>query len=238
MVKKFISQNSFTSAIAWVTLIILAEYVARRFVAYWLPLLAAERVNDMLSIILCYVLLVWFTVPKAQRNVGRVSQVIHDILAQAKTWLPWVGTAVILLSINLLSPLDQWLWGKVQLPGWQSPSLDPPLFPQAAPVLIVTSMLLVNGIFVPIAEEWLWRGLIQPRLMKQLGFASGLLLTAVLFSLKHVIVDASLGRLLFLTFFGVVVGIIARRKGWESAALTHTLVNSISTVLFFLIFRK
>ena len=237
MVKKFISQNSFTAAIAWVTLIVLAEYIARRFVARWLPILAAAQVNDMLSFILCYVPLVWFSVPKAQRNLQSVSQVVRNILARAMTWLPWIGAVVILILISILSPADRWLWGSVQLPSWQSPDLGILLFPQIAPVLIVISLLLVNGIFVPLVEEWLWRGLIQPRFVGQLGLASGLLFTAFLFSLKHVIVDASLGRLLTLTGFGVVVGIVARRKGWESAALTHMLVNIISTVLFLLISR-
>lgn len=232
MVKKFISQSSYTAAIAWVILIIVAEYIARRFVAHWLPILAAAPVNDMLSFILCYVPLVWFSVPKAQRNLRCISQVVHNILTQAKTWIPWVGALVILISIFLLAPIDQRLWGSVRLPSWQSPYLGSVLFPQLAPVLTMISLLLVNGIFVPLVEEWLWRGLIQPRFVERLGLASGLLLTAFLFSLKHVIVDASLGRFLTLTGFGVVVGIIAHRKGWESAALTHTLVNIISTVLF------
>lgn len=237
MVRKSISQNLFIAAIGWVTLIILAEYIARRFVVRWLPILAAEPVNDMLAFILCYVPLVWFSVSRTQRNPQSVGQAIRAVLARAKTGLPWVGAIAILILISLLSPVDQWLWGKVQLPGWQSPYLGPLLFPQLAPVLIVVSLLLVNGIFVPLVEEWLWRGLIQPRFIRQLGLVPGLLLTAILFSLKHAIVDASLGRLLLLTGFGIVVGIVAHRKGWESAALTHTLVNSISTITILLISR-
>jgi membrane protease YdiL (CAAX protease family) len=238
MVKKIISQNSFTFAIGWVTLIILAEYMARRFVVRWLPVLAAVQVNDMLAFILCYVPLVWFSVPQAQRNLQSVSQVIRAILARAKTWLPWVGAIAILIFIFLLAPIDQQLWGKIQLLGWQSPALGPLLFPQLAPVLVIVSLFLVNGIFVPLVEEWLWRGMIQPRFAGRLGLVSGLWLTAILFSLKHVIVDASLGRFLTLTAFGVVVGIVARRKGWESAALTHTVVNIVSTLLFLLAIRK
>lgn len=231
MAKKIISQNSWTVAIAGAILIILAEYIARRFVVRWLPILAAASVNDMLAFILCYVPLVWFSVPRAQRNLRSVGQAIRTIVAQAKTGWPWVGAIAILISISLLAPIDQWLWGTVQLLGWQSPYLGPLLFPQLAPVLIVVSLLLVNGIFVPLVEEWLWRGLIQPRLIGQLGLGFGLSLTAVLFSLKHAIVDASLGRLLLLTGFGIVVGIVAYRKGWESAALTHALANTISTAL-------
>jgi uncharacterized protein len=109
------------------------------------------------------------------------------------------------------------------------------LFPQLAPMLVVISLLLVNGIFVPLVEEWLWHGLIQPRFVGRLGLAFGLLLTAFLFSLKHMIVDASLGRLLTLTGFGIIIGIIAHRKGWQSAALAHVLVNSIASIIALLV---
>lgn len=237
MVKKFSLRNPLTTAIAWVILIIITEYIARRFVVRWLPVLVAAQVNDMLALILCYVPLVWFSVPQAQRNLQSVSQVIRTILARAKTWLPWVGAIAILIFIFLLAPIDQRLWRNVQLPGWQSSFLGPLLLPQLAPVLVVVSLFLVNGIFVPLVEEWLWRGVIQPRFVGRLGLVSGLLLTSILFSLKHVIVDASLGRFLTLTAFGVVVGIVARRKGWESAALTHTVVNIVSTLLLLLAIR-
>lgn len=237
MVKKISLQNSFISAIGWVALIILAEYMARRFVVRWLPILAAAPVNDMLAFVLCYVPLVWFSVPGTQRHLHFVSQAIRSILAQAKTRLPWVSAIAVLILISLFIFVDQWLWGKVQLPSWQSPYLSPLLFPQLAPVLVVASLLLVNGIFIPVVEEWLWRGLIQPRFIGRLGLVSGLLLTAVLFSLKHAIVDASLGRLLSLICFGIVLGIVAHRKTWESAALTHILANSISTITILLFSR-
>jgi membrane protease YdiL (CAAX protease family) len=53
---------------------------------------------------------------------------------------------------------------------------------------------------VPLAEERLWRGLIQPRMVTRMGFVPGLLLTALLFSLKHAIIDASFGRMAVFLF--------------------------------------
>ncbi|NES95442.1 MAG: CPBP family intramembrane metalloprotease [Desertifilum sp. SIO1I2] len=231
MVKKLSSRNSLIAAFAGVSLIIVAEYGARRFVAPLLPTLAAAQVNDMLAFILCYSPLVWFSVSPTQRNLRSVCQIIRTILARVKTWLPWVGAIAILTTISLLAPLDQWLWGQIQLPAWQSPALGLLLFPQLAPVLVVITLLLVNGIFVPLVEEWLWRGLIQPRFVGRLGLSFGVLLAAFLFSLKHMIVDASLGRLLTLTGFGIIVGTIAHREGWQSAALAHVVVNSIASII-------
>lgn len=231
MIRKPSLWNPVVVAIAWIILIILAEYLARRFVAPLLPTLAAAQVNDMLAFILCYVPLVWFSAPRTQRNLRSGSQEIRTILARAKTWLPWAGAIAILITISLLAPVDQWLWGQIQLPAWQSPALGPLLFPQLAPVLVAISLLLVNGIFVPIVEEWLWRGLIQPRFVGRLGLAFGVLITAFLFSLKHMIVDASLGRLLTLTGFGLIIGVIAHRQDWQSAAVAHVLVNSIASII-------
>ena len=115
--------------------------------------------------------------------------------------------------------------------GWGSPLSSIVLVPQAGQVLTVVSLLLVNGLLVPVCEERLWRGLIQPRLVAGLGFVPGLALTAVLFSLKHVIVDASLGRLLAIVGAGLVVGVIAARSSWKTSAVTHIATNTVATLL-------
>ena len=57
--------------------------------------------------------------------------------------------------------------------------------------------------------------------------------TAVLFSLKHVIVDGSMGRFLMVIAFGAILGFLAHRKTWHSAAALHMLVNSLSTITIF-----
>jgi len=64
-----------------------------------------------------------------------------------------------------------------------------------------------------------------------LGFVPGLVLTAVLFSLKHTIVDASLGRLLAIVGAGLVVGVIASRSSWKTSAVTHIATNTIATII-------
>lgn len=91
------------------------------------------------------------------------------------------------------------------------------------------SLVCVNCALIPVAEEWLWRGVVQPRFVRALGRSGGIAFAAVLFSLKHALVDASLGRLLNLTAFGVV-GVVASRTSWRASAVSHVALNSLFTV--------
>ena len=81
------------------------------------------------------------------------------------------------------------------------------------------------------ASRFLWRGLVQVRLARVLSIHPAIGLTAVLFSLKHALVDASLGRLLTLTSFGVICGIVAHRHGWRRSAALHIVVNTVLTAI-------
>jgi membrane protease YdiL (CAAX protease family) len=138
--------------------------------------------------------------------------------------------AALALGAGWLSLLDERLWGDVEIPflisPWQS---DIILLEPIGLVLGIISLLLVNGVIVPVVEEWLWRGLIQPRVTGALGYIPGLIITSVLFSFKHVIIDGSLGRMLTLTAFGVIMGITAARLGWRAAAMAHMLANTVAT---------
>jgi len=53
------------------------------------------------------------------------------------------------------------------------------------------------------------------------GGATGLALTALLFSLKHAIVDASFGRLLTIAAGGIVLGLVAKSSSWRVSAVSH-----------------
>ena len=213
-------------------LIVLGEYLARHIIAPWLPVFGTARVNDMLVSALCYGAIVLVLASAAERTPGALWGALRQIGAAATTRLPWLGALGILAAIALLSPLDRLLWGQVELPSyWAEPLTATVLFPQAGPLLAAISLILVNGLVIPLCEERLWRGLIQPRLIGGLGFAPGLLLTGVLFSLKHVIIDASPARLLTLIGFGLVVGWIATRAGWKASAVTHIAVNMFSTIV-------
>lgn len=218
-------------AFGLVAVIVMTEYLARHFVIFWLPVLGTLRVNDMLVSGTGYLVLVWLTVSSEKRTFGALRRTMGEIWSFIHNRHGQMAAALA-TGMGWLTLLDQFLWGGIDLPvvphPWQS---DITLFAPVGLLLAGASLLLVNGVVVPCAEEWLWRGIIQPRLTGSLRFPLGLLITSVLFSLKHVIIDASLGRLLTLTGFGIVMGVVAWRQGWRAAALAHALANTIATIL-------
>jgi membrane protease YdiL (CAAX protease family) len=226
-------------ALGLVALIVVTEYLARRVLAPSLPTIGAPVVNDMLATALAYGLLAAIVAPKPERSVAAFRRALGGILAGARTWLPWIGAVAFLGSVIVLTPLDAVLWGTVRLPSFTAPPSTMVLFASAATPLTVLSLLAVNGVVIPLAEERLWRGLIQPRLRGAWGLAPALLTTAVLFSLKHVVVDASPGRLLALSVGGLVLGVVAYRAGgaaggttgWRTSALSHMVGNLVATSL-------
>jgi membrane protease YdiL (CAAX protease family) len=128
--------------------------------------------------------------------------------------------------------VDRLLWGNIELPMFVSSYRNSTVWlAQLAPVLKVVSLILVNGLFVPIAEEYLWRGVVQARLIGILPAPFAIGLTAILFSLKHALVDASLGRLLALIAFGAICGVVAQRSSWRRSAALHMVVNTIATIM-------
>lgn len=76
----------------------------------------------------------------------------------------------------------------------------------------MVSIILINGLFVPIAEEYQWRGLVQVGLIHILPAPFAIGLTAILFSLEYTFADASLGRFLAMIAFGTICGIIIQRN--------------------------
>ena len=97
------------------------------------------------------------------------------------------------------------------------------------PMMLVT-MLPANGILGPMVEELAWRGYIQTHLIRGWGLRSGIVVTAVLFALKHVIVDFSFYRILILLAGGVALGITGYRWGTSASTIAHVLLNSLATV--------
>lgn len=218
-------------ALGLVLLIVGVEYLARHFALLWFPAVGALRVNDMLVTGLAYLALVAALASREQRTLSELGASVRAVLAEGRRWQVWAAAAAA-VGTGLLVLLDQRLWGAVSVPAVSSPwRWEGVLFVSAAPLLVPASLLLVNGWVVPLAEEWFWRGRIQPALVGTGGPLAGLLATSLLFSLKHVLIDASLGRMLALTGFGLVMGLLALRHGWRASALAHAIANSFATVV-------
>ena len=232
-VSKFSKSRSLSVALAVVGMVIGGEYFFRHYVLFWLPTFGTLLVNDMLALFLVYLLLTvglgLFMHANWRQELAGIGQALREGLVSWKFTL-WVLALV--LSVWALSTVDQLLWGNIKLPMIVSSYRNSTVWlANLAPVLKVVSLILVNGLFVPVAEEYLWRGLVQARLIRILSTPFAIGLTAVLFSLKHAVVDASLGRFLTLVAFGVICGVVAQRDDWRRSAALHMVANTILTVM-------
>ena len=193
------------AALAVICLVIAGEDSFRHYVVFWMPKIGTLLVNDMLSLFLAYSLLLagvgWVVKTNWRQELAGIWQAVQE---SARSWNSTLLFILLVLSIVILPFFDKLLWGRFTLPMVISPYRNPIVWlGSLAPLLKPLSLILVNGVFVPIAEEYLWRGIVQARLLRILPPALAIGITSVLFSVKHVLVDASWGRFLTLAAFGI-----------------------------------
>ena len=220
-------------AVAVVGMVIGGEYFFRHYVLFWLPTFGTLLVNDMLALFLVYLLLTVglgsFMHVNWRQEVAGIRQALREGLT---SWNFTFWVLALVLSVWALSMVDRLLWGNIKVPLLVSSYRNSTVWlANLAPILTGVSLILVNGLFVPVAEEYLWRGLVQVRLIRILSTPFAIGLTAVLFSLKHAVVDASWGRLLTLIAFGIICGIVAHRSSWRRSAALHVAANTVLTVM-------
>lgn len=134
---------------------------------------------------------------------------------------------VVLIPVALVTiQIDAYLFGLQQANSAFAGAVAEVL--RATPALAVL-LLLGNGVVVPIVEEQVWRGVVQSELVETWGPVTGIAVTALLFALKHVVVDLSLVRLTTLVAGGLVLGLIRHRFGTVSSTVSHLGLNLLST---------
>jgi membrane protease YdiL (CAAX protease family) len=210
------------------------EYFFRHFVLFWIPTIGNLQVNDMISLLILYALLMFILGPATHTYWNHELKGLQFSLQELlKTWeyVPWL--LLLGLSAALLPFLDRFLWGGVKLMPWFTSSYknSTKLFVPYAPIIKVVALLFVNGLFVPIAEEFIWRGIVQERLLRFVPVPMAIGITAVLFSFKHVVVDDSFNRFLFIIAFGIICGIVACRKSWRASAAVHIFANTVGSIV-------
>jgi membrane protease YdiL (CAAX protease family) len=220
-------------AMAVIGLVIAGEYIFRHYVLFWMPIIGTIQVNDMISLSMAYFFLL-FGIGKVMKTDWRqeLAGIWQAIQASARSWNFTIWFILLVLSIVILPFFDNLFWGRFTLPMLVSSYRNSiVMLSDFAPILTVLSVILVNGVFVPIAEEYLWRGIAQTRFLRIMSSPLAIGITSVLFSFKHVLVDASWGRFLTLAAFGVICGVVADQKGWRSSAVLHIFINTIATVM-------
>jgi membrane protease YdiL (CAAX protease family) len=222
-----------SAALAVISLVIVGEYFFRHYVLFWMPTIGTLPVNDMISLFLVYFLLLagigMVMQTNWQQELAGIWQAVRE---SARSWNATIWLILLVLSIVILPFFDKLLWGRFTLPMLVSSYRSSTVWlSNLAPILKPAALIFVNGVFVPIAEEFLWREIVQARLLRILPAPLAIGITSVLFSFKHVLVDASWGRFLTLAAFGIICGVAARQKGWRSSAALHIFINTITTVV-------
>ncbi len=220
------------AAFVLVGLIVGTEYICRHYLMFWLPTIGNFRVNDMLSLVFAYTVLagglgLLIGVDWIEELAG-VGQALRDCVTSSR-YTGWIIAAA--LSLALFPILDRLVSARMHLPMLTSSARNSTVWlPTFAPVLKATSLIFVNGLCVPVAEEFLWRGFVQSRLARATSVPIAIGVTAVCFSLKHALVDASFGRFLTIAALGIIFGIFAHRKSWRASAALHLVINTISSI--------
>jgi hypothetical protein len=89
----------------------------------------------------------------------------------------------------------------------------------------------VNGIAIPVAEEFTWRGIVQSALTDRFGGTTGIGLSGMLFAVKHVVVDRSVNRLTTLLAIGTVFGVLRHRLGTGASTVAHVTANLLASLI-------
>lgn len=100
-----------------------------------------------------------------------------------------------------------------------------------APVWVLGSFVVINGLLVPVVEEFAWRGVIQTALTESYGSAVAVMVTAAAFVLKHIVVDlgASPFRATALVILAFGLCLIRAKYGTASSTIAHAGMNSLET---------
>lgn len=112
------------------------------------------------------------------------------------------------------------------------PSLEMGL--RDAGLAVAILFLVSNGFLAPVVEEYVWRGMVQRGFGMACGPLKAIIVTAILFTAKHIVTDLSFVRTTQLLFFSFLVGYIAFLWGTWSSTIVHLLANTGGTLLFIL----
>ncbi|HEY6586012.1 MAG TPA: CPBP family intramembrane glutamic endopeptidase, partial [Candidatus Methanoperedens sp.] len=93
----------------------------------------------------------------------------------------------------------------------------------------LVQIAIVMFVFIGLAEELIFRSILQTRLEKVIGLKKGLFLTAILFGIMHS-VYGQINEILLATLFAVVIGYIFQKTRSFPFILA---INGITNILLF-----
>mgnify|MGYP006281112021 CR=1 FL=1 len=99
-----------------------------------------------------------------------------------------------------------------------------------AGVWVLVLFTFTHGFVAPLAEELAWRGIIQTALVEARGPVIGIAVTAILFTAKHAVLDASFARVPSVLVLSVALGLARHRWGTTASTIVHVVVNLASVI--------
>jgi membrane protease YdiL (CAAX protease family) len=231
------------TALLLMFIIIAGEFTARRVVAVILPTYFDYFFMDLICLGGFYAILCTMVYMLIGGDVAEKTCYTGFSLRDWYQRTTFYNAAlVIMLGITILNRLDLYLFSGI---NWNLQVIsylntlsntqlyaNTPLYPEDAKLAISIAFILINGIWVPIAEEFFWRGTIQTKLSYYLSPWTMIILVSVFFSIKHAVVDLVLTRLLFLISFGIAAGWAKQRTNTGVSTSAHIYINLLGTLFW------
>lgn len=239
--KTSMAEDVFISIILVVT-IISGEFFSRRVVSVLLPTYFSYFFMDLVCLggfylVLCFLVYIWI-----RRGVAEKAGYLGFSLGesyQKKTL--YIALVMIVIGIQGINRLDVFLFSGF---NWNAEVItyleevfntsfyvNVPMYSDYSRLAVSTAFLLINGVWAPVAEEFLWRGIVQTKLSYYLHPWVVIGVVSLFFSLKHAVVDLVLTRFLFLVVFGFAVGWARQRTNTGVSTSVHIYINFVATLI-------
>jgi membrane protease YdiL (CAAX protease family) len=209
------------AACLWVTLEFVARLVGAAGIA---PALGNVVAGDAIAIGLGMVAAAWIVARYGQANGVAFGDWSYH-------WTPsTVGLGAVsgALAVGLM-----WVTSQIDLALWVMPADALTVFAVSlqAGAWVAALLLVANALVAPICEEIAWRGVVQTALVRGWGPLIGIGLTAILFAMKHALLDGTFARITTLLMLGLVFGVVRHRWGTGASTVTHVVVNLYATAV-------
>ena len=194
------------------------------------PVVGNYFVGSLVGVVLGFPLAAWAVARYGQRHGVTPDDWGYDRTPRALLSGLVVGGGLVVLNLTVVVTVTEAIFGQPEgISGLLIEGL-------AGGLPVIVLFLLAHGLVAPITEELAFRGVVQTALTRERGSVVGVLGAATLFSLKHVLVDGSLERVLPVVVLALILGLVRERWGTGASTVTHAVVNVVQGSLVLIAF--
>jgi len=194
------------------------------------PVVGNYLVGSLVGVVLGFPVAAWAVARYGQRHDVTPGDWGYDFSLRAFLSGLVVGGGLVILNLTVVVTVTEAVFGRPEaISGLLIEGL-------AGGLPVAALFLLAHGLVAPITEELAFRGVVQTALARERGPLVGVLGAATLFTLKHVLVDGSLERVLPVVVLALVLGVVRERWGTGASTITHATVNVVQGSLVLMAF--